>query len=409
MASAETSPALSLFSAATRRWFEGAFSAPTAAQTGAWEAISAGRHALIVAPTGSGKTLSAFLWALDRLHFEGQDAGEQVGGTRVLYISPLKALGVDVERNLRSPLIGIAQTARSLGLEPPQVRVGVRSGDTPAKERRQLLSHPPDILITTPESLFLMLTSKARSTLTNVHTVIIDEVHAVAGTKRGAHLAVTLERLDQLLKTPAQRVGLSATVEPVETVARFLGGSVPVQIVRPPSQKEWELTLSVPVPDMTALGGPNAYGQSQGFPPGGEATKSPTPVGSGAYLDKLTERTHAQIRSLDATEDETRSFDDGVVHSDSLADEGSRPEVSVRLAESLPQGVTVADALGIRPLAGAAKGSDRAGFSEPSSDYFDQPLPASHTDKRPGKQALWDAVGVFPGKDPGGRAPESPP
>ncbi|WP_237233652.1 DEAD/DEAH box helicase [Rothia nasisuis] len=409
MASAETSPALSLFSAATRRWFEGAFSAPTAAQTGAWEAISAGRHALIVAPTGSGKTLSAFLWALDRLHFEGQDAGEQVGGTRVLYISPLKALGVDVERNLRSPLIGIAQTARSLGLEPPQVRVGVRSGDTPAKERRQLLSHPPDILITTPESLFLMLTSKARSTLTNVHTVIIDEVHAVAGTKRGAHLAVTLERLDQLLKTPAQRVGLSATVEPVETVARFLGGSVPVQIVRPPSQKEWELTLSVPVPDMTALGGPNAYGQSQGFPPGGEARKSPAPVGSGAYLDKLTERTHAQIRSLDATEDETRSFDDGVVHSDSLADEGSRPEVSVRLAESLPQGVTVADALGIRPVAGAAKGSDRAGFSEPSSDYFDQPLPASHTDKRPGEQALWDAVGVFPGEDPGERAPESPP
>lgn len=445
MVSAETSSALSFFSAATRRWFEGAFSTPTAAQAGAWEAISAGRHALIVAPTGSGKTLSAFLWALDRLHFEGQDAGGQVGGTRVLYISPLKALGVDVERNLRSPLIGIAQTARSLGLEPPQVRVGVRSGDTPAKERRQLISHPPDILITTPESLFLMLTSKARSTLTNVHTVIIDEVHAVAGTKRGAHLAVTLERLDQILETPAQRVGLSATVEPVETVARFLGGSVPVQIVRPPSQKEWELALSVPVPDMTALGGANAYGQSQGFPPGVEAenvatgageteslreggdlesrpgagqpgvaaTKSPSPAGSGAYLDKLAERTRAQVRSLDATEDEARSFDDGVVHSDSLADEGSRPEVSVRLAESLPQGVTVADALGIRPVAGAAKGADKAGFSEPSSDYFDQPLPAANPGKYPGKhpgdQALWDAIGVFPGEEPGGRAPGSTP
>ncbi|WP_237242477.1 Lhr family helicase [Rothia nasimurium] len=427
-----TSRALSFFSAPTRRWFEGAFSEPTAAQAGAWEAISAGHHALIVAPTGSGKTLSAFLWALDRLHFEnhggegigtgddeGADAGgrqaQQAGGrgTRVLYISPLKALGVDVERNLRAPLIGIAQTARQLGVEPPQVRVGVRSGDTPAKERRQLISNPPDILITTPESLFLMLTSKARSTLTQVHTVIIDEVHAVAGTKRGAHLAVTLERLDQILETPAQRVGLSATVEPVETVARFLGGSVPVQIVRPPSAKEWELTLSVPVPDMTALGGLNAYGEGDNsFKQGSSPRPAPAPAGSGAYLDKLTERTRSQVRSLDATEFEDRAFDDGAVQADTLADAGTRPEVSVRLAESLPQGVTVAEALGIRPVAGPALGSQP---DEPSSDYFDQPLPArtpgsqtggeqasaaqTSTAQASAEQALWDAVGVFPGEE----------
>ncbi len=389
MAEPVTSRALSFFSAPTRRWFEGAFSAPTAAQAGAWEAISAGHHALIVAPTGSGKTLSAFLWALDRLHFENHEGG----GTRVLYISPLKALGVDVERNLRAPLIGIAQTARQLGVEPPQVRVGVRSGDTPAKERRQLISNPPDILITTPESLFLMLTSKARSTLTKVHTVIIDEVHAVAGTKRGAHLAVTLERLDQILETPAQRVGLSATVEPVETVARFLGGSVPVQIVRPPSAKEWELTLSVPVPDMTALGGPNAYGEGDNsFKQDSSPRPTPAPAGSGAYLDKLTERTRSQVRSLDATEFEGRAFDDGAVQADTLADAGTRPEVSVRLAESLPQGVTVAEALGIRPVAGPALGSQP---DEPSSDYFDQPLPA----RASAEQALWDAVGVFPGEE----------
>ncbi|WP_237221545.1 Lhr family helicase [Rothia nasimurium] len=410
MASVDTASALSFFSPATRRWFEGAFSAPTAAQAGAWEAISAGHHALIVAPTGSGKTLSAFLWALDRLHFEGQDAPAPAegarpgGGTRVLYISPLKALGVDVERNLRAPLIGIAQAARQLGVEPPQVRVGVRSGDTPAKERRQLVSNPPDILITTPESLFLMLTSKARSTLTGVHTVIIDEVHAVAGTKRGAHLAVTLERLDQILETPAQRVGLSATVEPVETVARFLGGSVPVQIVRPPSTKEWELTLSVPVPDMTALGGPNAYGEGDNsFNQASGPRVASAPAGSGSYLDKLAERTRQQVRSLDATEHSTSTFDDGVVTSDSLADEGLHPVARTHWAENLPTGTTLTDALNIRPLAGPAAAPVRPAPEHPApdddggSDYFDSPLP-SPVSPDPSEQALWDAVGVFPGE-----------
>jgi ATP-dependent Lhr-like helicase len=260
---------LSRFTPATSEWFAGAFSAPTAAQEGAWKAISAGSNALVVAPTGSGKTLAAFLWALDRLLVDGEHSAPAVTGspgpkkapavparsTRVLYISPLKALGVDVERNLRAPLIGITQTARRLGLPAPSITVGVRSGDTPQAERRALLTRPPDILITTPESLFLMLTSKARETLSEVHTVIVDEVHAVAGTKRGAHLAVSLARLDALLGKPVQRIGLSATVEPRETVARFLSGNAPVEIVAPPSAKKWDLTVSVPVEDMTELGG----------------------------------------------------------------------------------------------------------------------------------------------------------
>ena len=173
----------------------------------------------------------------------------------MLYISPLKALGVDVERNLRAPLIGITQTAKRLDLPAPLITVGVRSGDTTASDRRSLLSHPPDILITTPESLFLMLTSKARETLSEVDTIIVDEVHAVAGTKRGAHLAVSLERLDALLPKPAQRIGLSATVEPKELVAQFLAGSAPVEIVAPPSRKNWDLTVSVPVEDMSDLQG----------------------------------------------------------------------------------------------------------------------------------------------------------
>ena len=164
------------------------FATPTAAQLGAWEAIAAGDNALVIAPTGSGKTLAAFLWALDRLTRDPVPAAGQ--RCRVLYVSPLKALAVDVERNLRAPLAGITQTALRLGQAPPSISVAVRSGDTPAAERRAIASRPPDILITTPESLFLMLTSSARNVLRHVHTVIVDEVHAVAGTKRGAHLAL---------------------------------------------------------------------------------------------------------------------------------------------------------------------------------------------------------------------------
>ncbi|GGH65320.1 DNA glycosylase AlkZ-like family protein [Rothia aerolata] len=338
--SGETSKVLSYFSPATREWFAGAFHEPTLAQAGAWSAIAEGKHALIVAPTGSGKTLAAFLWALDQLHIHEEHAKPD---TKVLYISPLKALGVDVERNLRAPLIGIAQTAKRLGATPPEVSVGVRSGDTPAKERRQLISNPPDILITTPESLYLMLTSKARSTLANVHTVIIDEVHAVAGTKRGAHLAVTLERLDQILPSPAQRVGLSATVEPVETVTRFLGGTAPVEIVQPPSQKEWELKVSVPVPDMTALGGPNTYGEGDGS---GAASGGLAPVGSSPYLDKLARKAKEKINAFETGE---HSFDDGLNLGDSLLEAQSSEAEKKISPEQLPAGTTLADAIGIFP------------------------------------------------------------
>ncbi len=240
------------FSAPTRTWFEAAFAAPTPAQTGAWQAIAAGRHALVVAPTGSGKTLAAFLWSLDRIATQPRPA-EKRNRCRVLYVSPLKALAVDVERNLRAPAAGIRHTAERLGVEVPEIAVGVRSGDTSPADRRKLQTSPPDILITTPESLFLMLTSQARESLRGVETVIVDEVHAVAGTKRGAHLALSLERLDALLDAPAQRIGLSATVRPIEEVARFLGGSAPVEVVAPPSEKTWDLKVVVPVEDMTQL------------------------------------------------------------------------------------------------------------------------------------------------------------
>ncbi|WP_159500139.1 DEAD/DEAH box helicase, partial [Microbacterium sp. 18062] len=274
---------LDRFSPATQDWFRGAFAAPTDAQAGAWTAISHGRHALVVAPTGSGKTLSAFLWAIDSVFRERQaepPAPPESHGakrarretdaarTRVLYISPLKALGVDVERNLRSPLVGIGQSARRLGVAAPAVTVGVRSGDTSSSDRRKLVTDPPDILITTPESLYLMLTSQAGQTLRNVHTVIIDEVHAVAATKRGAHLAVSLERLDALLEKPAQRIGLSATVRPIDEVARFLGGAAPVEIVAPRATKAFDMTVVVPVDDM--LHPP---------PPPGEPPPPPRPSG----------------------------------------------------------------------------------------------------------------------------------
>src|SRR5690349_22366964 len=186
---------LELFSDRTRDWFTQTFAGPTPAQEQGWPAIASGEHTLIQAPTGSGKTLAAFLYGIDRLNATpGQ-------GLRLLYVSPLKALNYDVERNLRGPLAGLRS----------ELRVAVRTGDTPAKERAAMLRQPPDVLITTPESLFLLLTSRARDVMTGIDTVIVDEVHAVAGTKRGAHLAVSLERLQRLTREPFQRIGLSAT------------------------------------------------------------------------------------------------------------------------------------------------------------------------------------------------------
>jgi ATP-dependent helicase Lhr and Lhr-like helicase len=249
-----TADALDEFSPAARAWFDGAFAEPTQAQAGAWRAIGKGEDTLVVAPTGSGKTLAAFLWAIDRLAAVPPPPDPK-RRCRVLYVSPLKALAVDIERNLRAPLTGIRHAAHRLGLAEPDIRVAVRTGDTAAEERRKLVTKPPDILITTPESLFLLLTSQARETLRGVETVIVDEVHAVAGNKRGAHLALSLERLDALRgeARPAQRVGLSATVRPVSEVATFLGGTRPVTVVQPPSPKRIELTVVVPVEDMSEL------------------------------------------------------------------------------------------------------------------------------------------------------------
>ena len=252
---------LALFSAPVRHWFADAFGAPTAVQAEAWQAIARGENALVIAPTGSGKTLAAFLWAIDALMGEKArvaEAGEKwVRGVRVLYVSPLKALGADVDRNLQGPLSAISELAAvesaRRGAKAPEIRTAMRTGDTPADERRKIARNPPDILITTPESLYLMLTSAAREALRTVETVIVDEVHALAGDKRGAHLSLSLERLDDLLEAPAQRIGLSATVRPRDEVARFLGGAHPVTVVATEAPPSLDLSVRVPVRDMTAV------------------------------------------------------------------------------------------------------------------------------------------------------------
>ncbi|MEZ5138568.1 MAG: DEAD/DEAH box helicase [Acidimicrobiales bacterium] len=249
---------LDLFSAPVRDWFATSFPAPTAAQEQGWPAIASGEHTLILAPTGSGKTLTAFLWGIDRLMTTPPP--DDRARTRLLYVSPLRALAVDVEKNLRAPLVGIGHAAERAGVAVHVPTVGSRTGDTPADERRRLVRHPPDLLITTPESLYLMLTSAARETLANVEAVIIDEIHALAATKRGSHLALTLERLEQRCERPPQRIGLSATQRPLEEVATFLGGFSapgvrrPVAIVDAGTRKPLELDVVVPVEDLGALG-----------------------------------------------------------------------------------------------------------------------------------------------------------
>ena len=277
-----------MFHPATEAWFASAFAAPTAAQTGAWQAIAAGEHALVVAPTGSGKTLAAFLWSLDRLLTRPRGEGR---GVRVLYVSPLKALAVDVERNLRAPLAGIRAAAERLGAPLPPVSAALRTGDTPADQRRRFAREPADILITTPESLYLLLTAAARETLRSVETVIVDEIHALAGSKRGAHLALSLERLDHLLPRPAQRIGLSATVRPAEEVARFLGGAQPVTVVDGRQPKPLEVRIEVPVEDMTALG------SAAEIPSGSAAGAAPTP----SIWPHVEERVLALIRAHRST------------------------------------------------------------------------------------------------------------
>jgi ATP-dependent Lhr-like helicase len=293
-ASAKTDP-LAPFSPPVRRWFESSFEAPTPAQAGGWEAISGGANTLICAPTGSGKTLAAFLWGIDRLSRTPAD-GE--AGVRIVYISPLKALSYDIERNLRAPLRGIGA----------DISVGLRTGDTSQAERRAMRKSPPDILITTPESLYLILSSDAREILTGVEAVIVDEIHAVAQSKRGAHLALTLERLDHLVRDHAsqaagpvaagdppppavakassgvvpptappaaetrgvQRIGLSATQRPLERIAKFLvGPKRDCEIVDAGVAKELDLEIVVPVEDMAEPGAPS-FPSKDGTPADGE-------------------------------------------------------------------------------------------------------------------------------------------
>jgi ATP-dependent Lhr-like helicase len=236
------------FGPATRAWFDATFDQPTPVQTQGWQRIAAGDHVLLIAPTGSGKTLAAFLWAIDALSTLPDDAP---AGVRVLYVSPLKALVYDIERNLRAPLAGIERAAHQSSASLRLPRVGVRTGDSSAKDRRDLVKHPPEILVTTPESLYLLLGSAARETLRTVQTVIVDEIHALTPTKRGAHLALSLERLALLTDAEPQRIGLSATVRPPELVARFLGGDRHVAIVDASARPAMDLRIEVPIPDMT--------------------------------------------------------------------------------------------------------------------------------------------------------------
>jgi ATP-dependent Lhr-like helicase len=299
--------------ACTRRWFADALETPTKIQRLAWPVLASSKSALLLAPTGSGKTLAAFLAAIDRLMFAPPQASSDLllsagragdGGSgamqvrsekrvlpkrsiRVVYVSPLKALAVDIDRNLRAPLVGIQAIAEREGVDFTPLRVAVRSGDTPAADRRQLLREPPDILITTPESLYLLLTSKSREVLRDVETVIVDEIHAVAATKRGAHLALSLERLERLRRQsqpdrpPLQRIGLSATQRPLEEIARLLGGAEadakqnstpvarPVEIINASEPKQLDLRIETPVQDMARLAempeiqtGPTSVGPS---------------------------------------------------------------------------------------------------------------------------------------------------
>lgn len=280
---------LESFTAATRTWFQASFPTPTRAQLEGWPAIAEGKHTLIHAPTGSGKTLAAFLWTLDRLLTEPQP--ERDRRCRVLYISPLKALAHDVDRNLRAPLAGIRHAAQRLGGDPPpELTTFLRTGDTPQEDRRRMQRNPPDILITTPESLYLMLTSAVRSTLRSVEWVIVDEVHAVAGSKRGAHLALSLERLEEITDVSPQRIGLSATQRPLDTIARYLGGGTingpnweprAVKIIDIPSDRSLDIELVVPVANMNEPAPPDP------LDPERTATRSIWPAVYPALLEQI--------------------------------------------------------------------------------------------------------------------------
>ncbi|HUH07220.1 MAG TPA: DEAD/DEAH box helicase, partial [Egibacteraceae bacterium] len=328
------------FSAPTQAWFRSAFAAPTDAQARAWESLATGASTLVSAPTGSGKTLAAFLVAIDRLLTAPPPA--KGAGSRVLYVSPLKALVYDVDRNLRAPLAGIAREAGLLGAPLSPVTVGMRTGDTSSQERQRMARRPPDILVTTPESLFLLLTSAAREMLAGVETVILDEVHAVAATKRGAHLALCIERLEELAAARGgpglQRIGLSATQRPLEEVGRFLAGGAagadgawaprPVRIVESASEKSLDLEIIVPVEDMSRLGETIEVPPTGPVSIGDQSRRSIWPAVHPRILDlvmahrstivfvnsrRLAERLCARLNELaqEAAEEDAQSPDDG--------------------------------------------------------------------------------------------------
>ena len=239
---------MSHFHRIVQTWFERRFGVPTEAQARGWPAIASGRHTLIAAPTGSGKTLAAFLTALDGLVRQGLEDGALASGTQVVYVSPLKALANDIQRNLLDPLAEITQLADEMGTPIPEIRVAVRTGDTPAKDRVLFVKRPPHVLITTPESLFILLTSeRGRAPLKSVRTLILDELHAVVPNKRGSHLSLSVERLCRLAEQPVTRIGLSATQKPVEEVARFLvGGDADCAIVDVGHKRDMDLAIELP-------------------------------------------------------------------------------------------------------------------------------------------------------------------
>ncbi|MFH1085860.1 MAG: DEAD/DEAH box helicase, partial [Chloroflexota bacterium] len=267
------SEAVAAFLPATQRWFRTALGAPTPPQALGWPAIQRGEHTLILSPTGSGKTLAAFLWGIDRI-YRDLAADPSLCGVKLLDISPLMALNNDIARNLREPLAGIRAAAEALGAPLPPLRIAVRTGDTPSSERQRMVRQPPHILITTPESLYLILTSpKARDILPTVQCVIVDEIHTLCGEKRGVHLALSLERLGALIGRPFQRIGLSATQRPLEEVARFLGGSAwrpasdggeelverPVTIVDAGARKALDVRIITAVPDLRHMVGDSIW------------------------------------------------------------------------------------------------------------------------------------------------------